>query len=46
MLTILVQDVNEAPVFLNNAYFARIPNSVPYKYPVITVQVSIVLFSS
>ncbi|KAK2531739.1 Kiaa1841, partial [Columba guinea] len=38
MLTISVQDVNEAPVFLNNAYSARIPNSVPYKYPVITVQ--------
>lgn len=39
MLTILVQDVNEEPVFLNNAYSARIPNSVPYKYPVITVEV-------
>ncbi|PKU40343.1 protocadherin fat 4-like [Limosa lapponica baueri] len=38
MLTILVQDVNEEPVFLNNVYSARIPNSVPYKYPVITVQ--------
>ncbi|XP_010288229.1 PREDICTED: protocadherin Fat 4-like, partial [Phaethon lepturus] len=38
MLTISVQDVNENPVFLNNAYSARIPNSVPYKYPVITVQ--------
>ncbi|XP_010077814.1 PREDICTED: protocadherin Fat 4-like, partial [Pterocles gutturalis] len=38
MLTISVQDVNEEPVFLNNAYSARIPNSVPYKYPVITVQ--------
>ncbi|XP_064002162.1 cadherin EGF LAG seven-pass G-type receptor 1-like [Pogoniulus pusillus] len=38
MLTISVQDVNEEPVFLNSAYSARIPNSVPYKYPVITVQ--------
>ena len=39
MLTISVQDVNEEPAFLNNSYSARIPNSVPYKYPVITVQV-------
>ncbi|XP_010573137.1 PREDICTED: protocadherin Fat 4-like [Haliaeetus leucocephalus] len=38
MLMISVQDVNEEPAFLNNAYSARIPNSVPYKYPVITVQ--------
>ncbi|XP_055672429.1 cadherin-87A-like [Falco peregrinus] len=38
MLTISVQDVNEEPAFLNDAYSARIPNSVPYKYPVITVQ--------
>ncbi|XP_074673251.1 protocadherin Fat 4-like isoform X1 [Strix aluco] len=38
MLTITVHDVNEEPVFLNNAYSARIPNSVPYRYPVITVQ--------
>lgn len=39
MLTISVQDINEEPVFVNNAYSARIPNSVPYKYPVTTVQV-------
>ncbi|XP_075004052.1 protocadherin Fat 4-like [Calonectris borealis] len=38
MLTISVQDVNEEPAFLRNAYSARIPNSVPYKYPVLTVQ--------
>ncbi|XP_039915385.1 protocadherin-18-like [Hirundo rustica] len=38
MLTISVQDVNEEPVFSSNSYSARIPNSVPYKYPVITVQ--------
>ncbi|KAM6084893.1 protocadherin Fat 4-like [Theristicus caerulescens] len=38
MLTISVQDVNEEPVFLNDAYSARIPNCVLYKYPVITVQ--------
>jgi len=39
MLTSSAQDVNEKPTFLNNTYSARIPNSVPYKYPVITVQV-------
>lgn len=38
MLRVSVQDVNEEPVFLSDAYSARIPNSVPYKYPVITVQ--------
>ncbi|KAM6367546.1 protocadherin Fat 4-like [Alca torda] len=38
MLTISVQDVNEEPAFLDNTYSARIPNSVPYKYPVITVE--------
>ncbi|XP_054036153.1 protocadherin Fat 4-like [Dryobates pubescens] len=38
MLTISVQDVNEEPTFLNSTYSARIPNSVPYKYPVIKVQ--------
>ncbi|KAM6407361.1 protocadherin Fat 4-like [Pluvialis apricaria] len=38
VLTISVQDVNEEPAFLNNAYSARIPNSVPYRYPVITVE--------
>ncbi|KAM6082392.1 protocadherin Fat 4-like [Chlamydotis macqueenii] len=38
MLTVSVQDVNEEPVFLSDAYSARIPNSVPYKYPVVTVQ--------
>ncbi|KAI1240359.1 hypothetical protein IHE44_0008776 [Lamprotornis superbus] len=38
MLTISVQDVNEEPVFSSNSYSARLPNSVPYKYPVITVQ--------
>lgn len=39
MLRVSVQDVNEEPVFLSDTYSARIPNSVPYKYPVITVQV-------
>lgn len=39
MLTISVQDVNESPMFSNDSYSARIPNCVPYKYPVITVQV-------
>lgn len=39
MLTISVQDVNEEPVFSSNSYSARIPNSVPYKYVVLTVQV-------
>ena len=38
MLTITVQDVNEKPAFLNSMYSALIPSSVPYKYPVITVQ--------
>ncbi|XP_035408751.1 protocadherin Fat 4-like [Cygnus atratus] len=38
MLTISVQDVNEEPAFLQSVYSARVPNSVPYKYPVITVQ--------
>ncbi|XP_072783487.1 protocadherin Fat 4 isoform X1 [Taeniopygia guttata] len=38
MLTISVQDVNEEPVFSSHSYSARIPSSVPYKYPVITVQ--------
>ncbi|XP_017677245.1 PREDICTED: protocadherin Fat 4-like [Lepidothrix coronata] len=38
MLTISVQDVNEEPVFVSDSYSARIPNSVPYKHPVITVQ--------
>ncbi|XP_042680487.1 protocadherin Fat 4-like isoform X1 [Centrocercus urophasianus] len=38
MLTIAVQDVNEKPEFLNSMYSALIPSSVPYKYPVITVQ--------
>ncbi|XP_017600750.1 PREDICTED: protocadherin Fat 4 [Corvus brachyrhynchos] len=38
MLTISVQDVNEEPVFSSSSYSARIPNSVPYKYPVVTVQ--------
>lgn len=46
MLTISVQDVNEEPVFSSNSYSARIPNSVPYKYPVITVQVEYSLYSS
>ncbi|XP_068868138.1 protocadherin Fat 4-like [Aphelocoma coerulescens] len=38
MLTISVQDVNEEPVFSSSSYSARIPSSVPYKYPVVTVQ--------
>ncbi|XP_059699426.1 protocadherin Fat 4-like [Haemorhous mexicanus] len=38
MLTISVQDVNEQPVFSSPSYSARIPSSVPYKYPVTTVQ--------
>ncbi|XP_050828943.1 cadherin-1-like [Serinus canaria] len=38
MLTISVQDVNEQPVFSSHSYSARIPSSVPYKYPVTTVQ--------
>ncbi|XP_005042762.1 PREDICTED: protocadherin Fat 4-like [Ficedula albicollis] len=38
MLTISVQDENEFPVFSSDSYSARIPNSVPYKYPVITIQ--------
>ncbi|XP_021248692.1 protocadherin Fat 4-like isoform X2 [Numida meleagris] len=38
MLTITVEDVNEKPAFLNSMYSALIPSSVPYKYPVITVQ--------
>ncbi|XP_056344157.1 protocadherin Fat 4-like [Oenanthe melanoleuca] len=38
MLTISVQDENESPVFSSDSYSARIPNSVPYKYPVITIQ--------
>nr|XP_026649047.1 protocadherin Fat 4 [Zonotrichia albicollis] len=39
MLTISVQDVNEPPAFPSPSYRARIPSSVPYKYPVTTVQV-------
>lgn len=46
MLTISVQDVNEEPVFSSSSYSARIPNSVPYKYPIITVQVEYFLCSS
>ncbi|XP_050172457.1 protocadherin Fat 4-like [Myiozetetes cayanensis] len=38
MLTISVQDVNEEPVFGSDSYSARIPSSVPYRHPVITVQ--------
>ncbi|XP_066403833.1 cadherin EGF LAG seven-pass G-type receptor 2-like [Molothrus aeneus] len=38
MLTISVLDVNEQPVFSSPSYSARIPSSVPYKYPVTTVQ--------
>ncbi|XP_027549048.1 protocadherin Fat 4-like [Neopelma chrysocephalum] len=38
MLTISVQDVNEEPVFVSDSYSARIPSSVPYRHPVITVQ--------
>ncbi|XP_025919928.1 protocadherin Fat 1-like [Apteryx rowi] len=38
MLKISVQDVNEEPAFSNSVYSVRILNSVPYKYPVITVQ--------
>lgn len=45
MLMISVQDVNEAPMFSNDSYSARIPNCVPYKYPVITVQVEYFLCS-
>ncbi|CAM5145461.1 unnamed protein product [Natator depressus] len=37
-LTILVQDVNEKPAFLNSSYSVRILNSVPYKFPVVKVQ--------
>ncbi|XP_010132124.1 PREDICTED: protocadherin Fat 4-like [Buceros rhinoceros silvestris] len=43
MLTLSVQDVNEAPAFQGNAYSARIPNVVPYRYPVISVQVGYLL---
>lgn len=39
MLTLSVQDVNEQPLFSSPSYSARIPSSVPYKYPVTTVQV-------
>ncbi|KAL9863596.1 protocadherin Fat 4-like [Geothlypis trichas] len=38
MLTLSVQDVNEQPLFSSPSYSARIPSSVPYKYPVTTVQ--------
>ncbi|XP_008939523.1 PREDICTED: protocadherin Fat 4-like, partial [Merops nubicus] len=38
VLRLWVQDVNEEPQFPGDGYAARVPSSVPYKYPVLTVQ--------
>ncbi|XP_028927738.1 protocadherin Fat 4-like isoform X2 [Ornithorhynchus anatinus] len=37
-LKVCVEDVNEAPSFLNKYYSARVPSSVFYRFPVIQVQ--------
>ncbi|XP_048858332.1 protocadherin Fat 4 [Brienomyrus brachyistius] len=38
MVTVQVQDVNEAPVFNRTSYSASIFNSSPYKHPVVQVK--------
>ncbi|XP_023680682.2 protocadherin Fat 4 [Paramormyrops kingsleyae] len=38
MVTVKVQDVNEAPVFNRTSYSATIFNSSPYKHPVVQVK--------